>query len=137
MLSKVARRFGYKLECTGRPGKRGEQVRIYEVQSAYPESHQGEIFDALDRKWRADLESVSTVSSNIKIYIETVDTEPETMPPEESPPPLVQGQQVEFCLDKSVCIVQRVESGGAILKRIDNPFQTTTFFARFADLRAV
>jgi hypothetical protein len=107
------------------------------VISILEECHRKEIFDALERKWRADLEPVHVISSNTNPYIKMTCTEPDPPPLQESLPPLALGQQVEFCLDKSVCIVQGVESGGAILKRIDNPFQTTTFFAKFGDLRAV
>jgi Domain of unknown function (DUF3854) len=138
MFSKFGRRIGLGLECTGQVGGRNEQrVRTYKVISILEECHRKEIFDALERKWRADLEPVHVISSNTNPYIKMTCTEPDPPPLQESLPPLALGQQVEFCLDKSVCIVQGVESGGAILKRIDNPFQTTTFFAKFGDLRAV
>jgi hypothetical protein len=130
MLSKLLSQFGDKLECTGRPGKRGDRVRIYEVVSAYPESHQKEVFDALDRKWRADLESVSTVSSNTNTYIKMVDTEPEPPPLEESPPPLMLGDVVIFGKDRSTCRVHSIQNGQIFLKRIDSSYQTQIFSAK-------
>jgi Domain of unknown function (DUF3854) len=137
MFSKFGRKFGLALECTGQIGGRNERrVRIYKVISNIDECHLEEAFDALERKWRADLEPVHTISSNTNPYIKMTCTEPEPPPIEESPPPLAQGQQVKFCLDQSICVVQRVESGGAILKRVDNPIQTQTFFAKLGDLRA-
>jgi hypothetical protein len=136
MYSKFGRQIGLALECTGRVGKRGHQVRFYKVVCTHDEAHMKVVFDGLDRKWRADLESVVTVSNNTNTYIKTVTTELEPIPIEENPPPVTQGQQVTFSLDRSICIVQRVEGGGAILKRVDSPFQTQTFFAKFDELRA-
>jgi hypothetical protein len=137
MFSKLGRQVGLALECTGQVGGRNERrVRTYKVVCTIDEAHMKETFDALDRKWGADLESVHVISSNTNSYIEMTCTEPEPMPIEEIPPPIAQGQQVTFSLDQSVCVVQRVEGGGAILKRIDNPFQTQTFFAKFHELRA-
>jgi Domain of unknown function (DUF3854) len=137
MYSKFGRQFGLALECTGQVGGRNERrVRTYKVVGTLDESHLKEIFDSLERKWAADLAPVHTVSSNTDSYKKMTCTEPDPPHKGESSPPLTQGQQVEFCLDKSVCVVQRVESGGAILKRINNPFQTQTFFARLGDLRA-
>jgi hypothetical protein len=130
MYSKFGRQIGLALECTGRVGKRGERVRIYKVVCTHDEAHTKVVFDGLDRKWRADLESVSTVSRNTNTYIKTVDTELEPIPIEESPPPLTQGDIVIFVKDQSTCRVHGLQDGQILLKRIDSSFQTQIFSAK-------